>query len=105
MIILITANKQDKKMALRKRGFTLLELMVVTMIIAILASLATVSYRNYTQHATYAEAKQILGHIRDLELIYYEKYDVFANNIDQLPLDSNHLAADWIEIMSPFFSG
>lgn len=74
----------------RKRGFTLLELMIVIIIVGILASLALPRFIEATRRAKEAEAKAILGAIRSAQLRYYllfeEQYYVAAN-LDELDLD------------------
>lgn len=47
-----------------KRGFTLLELIIVVIIIGILATLGTQQYARVTERSRGAEARQILGQIR-----------------------------------------
>ncbi len=48
------------------RGFTLLELVVVVIILGILATLGLTQYGRMVERARGAEARQILGHVRDL---------------------------------------
>jgi prepilin-type N-terminal cleavage/methylation domain-containing protein len=52
------------------RGFTLLELLMVVIIIAILASIALPQYLRATEKARSAEALQLLGAIRSSEARY-----------------------------------
>jgi prepilin-type N-terminal cleavage/methylation domain-containing protein len=58
-----------------KRGFTLLELIVVVIIIGILATLAIVQYGRAIERARGAEARQILGAIRINAADIYENND------------------------------
>jgi type IV pilus assembly protein PilA len=50
--------------ARRGRGFTLIELMIIVVIMGILASLATVGYRRYVNEAKTSEAREIIGSIK-----------------------------------------
>ena len=53
-----------------QRGFTLLELLMVVIIIAILASIALPQYLRASERTRASEALQILGAIRSAELRY-----------------------------------
>lgn len=46
------------------RGFTLIELMIVVVIVGILASLAVVGYRRYVNEAKTSEAREIIASIK-----------------------------------------
>ncbi len=54
-----------------KRGFTLLELIVVIIILGILATLATTQYTRMIEKSRGAEARVILGSIRTNAAAYY----------------------------------
>ncbi len=54
-----------------KRGFTLIELIIVIIIVGILAAVGISQYSKTVEKGRSAEAKTILGHIRDLAYEYY----------------------------------
>ncbi|MCW9733463.1 prepilin peptidase-dependent pilin [Avibacterium sp. 20-15] len=57
---------------INKKGFTLIELMIVIAIIAILATIAIPSYQNYTKKAAISELLQAAAPYRaDVELCIY----------------------------------
>lgn len=57
-----------------KKGFTLIELMIVIAIVAILATIAIPSYQNYTKKAAVSELLQASAPYRaDVELCVYNK--------------------------------
>ena len=72
----------------RKKGFTLLELMIVVIIVGILASLAIPRFITATAKAKEAEAKNILGSIRGSQMRYYlENNFNYTTTIGDLDID------------------
>lgn len=61
-----------------KKGFTLLELLIVIIIIGVLAVVALTQYRNLSERARSSEAKTTIGGIRTAEKIYMEDTSTFA---------------------------
>jgi type IV pilus assembly protein PilA len=61
----------------RKKGFTLIEMMIVIAIIALLATIAIPNYINFQKRAKTAEAKANLGSIRTTEEAYKAEHDVY----------------------------
>jgi len=55
-----------------KKGFTLLELMIVVAIVGVLAAVALPLYTEYMKKARTAEAKANIGDIRTAQLAYYD---------------------------------
>lgn len=62
------------------RGFTLVELMIVVVIIGVLAVLAITGYRKYTYSARNGEAQQFLGAVRAAQQMYFEAYNVYCGD-------------------------
>jgi type IV pilus assembly protein PilA len=61
-------------------GFTLIELMLVTAIIGVLATIATGSFLTYQAKAKQAEAKINLGSIGELVLSYKVEHDTYVTD-------------------------
>ncbi len=57
-----------------KKGFTLIELMVVIIIIAVLAAIAIPLYTSYTKHAKAGEASNLLGSCVTAAQVYYQRW-------------------------------
>ena len=70
---------QDKLISLRnKRGFTLVELMIVVAIIGVLAALAIYGVRKYLTNAKSAEARTAVGRIAKDASVAYERENMAA---------------------------
>ncbi len=53
------------------KAFTLLELMIVLVIVGVLSTLGTMQYQSAIERSRGAEAKQVLGYIRDRCFAFY----------------------------------
>ena len=56
---------------MKRKGFTLVELVIVIVIVGILSIVAVPIYRGYTRKAMATEAKSLLGSIQTAEKVYY----------------------------------
>ncbi len=72
---------------MKKRGFTLLEVLVVIIIIGILAALALPQYMKTIKKARVAEATSNIGSIRGAEIRYYQENDTLVTGSDLSGLD------------------
>ena len=66
----------------RERGFTLIELMIVIVLLAILAGIAVPSYRNYVLRANRADATALLLKVRSAQEKFFLQNDRYATNDD-----------------------
>jgi type IV pilus assembly protein PilA len=73
-----------KKMLKNKKGFTLIELMIVVAIIGILAAIAIPNFMTYQCKAKQSEAKSILGSIRTAQEAYYAEHSNYAASLDAM---------------------
>jgi prepilin-type N-terminal cleavage/methylation domain-containing protein len=68
------------KMKKGQKGFTLIELMIVVVIIGILAALAIPRFMRATTKAKQSEAKMILKQIYTMQHAYRQEYDAYCCN-------------------------
>jgi type IV pilus assembly protein PilA len=72
----------------RQRGFTLIEMMVVVVIVGILATLAVVGYRKLVQSSHLSEATNMVQSIRVAQEAYHSETQQYADI-------SNDLSSSW----------
>lgn len=81
-------------MSKASRGFTLIEVMIVTVIIAILASIAYPSYREYVAKSRRAEARAVLTSAQQwMERFYTENFRYDRNSAGVKVTDSSQFPA------------
>ena len=69
------------------KGFTLVELVIVIVIVGILSIVAVPIYRGYTRKAMASEGKSLLGSIQTSQKIYYAEFGTFYNPSGSLSYD------------------
>lgn len=74
-------NKQEQAMT-RARGFSLIELMVVLVIITIIAAIAIPTYNRYTFRAHRADGQSMLLNIATAEERYYSTFNKYGSLTD-----------------------
>jgi len=68
----------------RRRGFTLIEVLIVVIILGILATIAIPQFSNMVKRARLAEAWTNLAAIRTAQSVYYLDEDAYASAIGDL---------------------
>lgn len=68
-----------RKLFTNKKGFTLIELMIVVAIIGILAAIAIPNFLAYQCKAKQAEAKSALGNVRTSQEAYRAEQDTYGS--------------------------
>ena len=65
----------------RAKGFTLVELVIVIVIVGILSIVAVPIYRGYTRKAMASEGKSLLGTIQTSQKVYFAEYAEYFKGI------------------------
>jgi len=70
-----------------RRGFTLIEITIVLLLIGILSGLAIFTYRMLVNKARMTQAKTVLDHLTKTQAIYYSDHDRYTDNVILLDFD------------------
>jgi type IV pilus assembly protein PilA len=82
-----------------RKGFTLVELMIVVAIIGILAAIAIPNFLNFRLKAKTSEAKSNLGAVRSTEVAYFAEWNWYVGNQAATPVadrTNNAMKVQWI---------
>ncbi|GAB1402457.1 hypothetical protein MASR1M68_13680 [Elusimicrobiota bacterium] len=74
---------------MKTKGFTLVELVIVIVIVGILSVVAVPVYRGYTKKAMATEGKALLGAINTSQKVYFAEWNMFATGAQSAALDVN----------------
>lgn len=75
--------------SVRQRGFTLIELMIVVVVVAILAALAFPQYRDYVVRSNRAVAKSMLTQVADRQEQFYSANKRYSDDLAELGYPSS----------------
>jgi type IV pilus assembly protein PilE len=64
----------------RTRGFTLLELMIVVMVMAIIATIAVTQYGRYAYRARRPDGQELLMRVANAQERYYATFNTYADD-------------------------
>jgi type IV pilus assembly protein PilA len=79
---------KDKRRSKMRKGFTLLELIVVIIIIGVLGALGFIQYTRVVEKGRSAEAKDILGQIRSAQAAYMQENNTYTGSITDLYVEA-----------------
>jgi len=77
-----------KKFRNSRKGFTLIELMVVVIIVGILAAVAVPIYRANIKKAAASEGAALLGAVLTAEKVYYAEHNTYTTDKADLGIDT-----------------
>ena len=77
-------NKKKEKNMKTSKGFTLVELVIVIVIVGILSIVAVPIYRGYTRKAMASEGKALVGSVQTSQKIYFAEYGNFYDGVNML---------------------
>ena len=81
--------KKHKQVLQGRRGFTLMELLIVGIILAVIAGLAIPGYLSTVERSRRQEALEGLGAIRQAQARFFTGANAYTNNFNQLDVNPN----------------
>ena len=84
-----------------RKGFTLVELMIVVAIIGILAAIAIPNFLQFRLKAKTSEAKSNLGAIRSTEVAYFAEWNFYVGNQAPTPIANRAACATKVALGPP----
>lgn len=75
----------------QRKGFTLVELLIVVAIIGVLSTIGVPTFRRMIQKSKQAEGKVRLGGLYKAEAAFQAEHDVYTNSIDGLGIDQDEV--------------
>jgi len=69
------------------RGFTLIEIAIVLVLVGILSTMAIYVYRMMINKARMTQAKTVLGHLTKTETSFFSDHDRYTDNVSLLDFD------------------
>lgn len=88
-----------------KRGFTLLELIVVIIIVGILASIAVPTYFRAVERGRSGEGLSLLGVLRSAQMRYYAQHGALTDNTTLLDVGYTTSKYFTFAVSNPEFAG
>ena len=70
-----------------RRGFTLIEITIVLLLIGILSSIAIYTYRMMINKARMTQAKTVLDHLTKTEAVFFSDHEVYTDCVVLLDFD------------------
>jgi len=85
-----------------KKGFTLVELIIVIVIVGILTIIATVAYRDHVRRSMATEGKALLSAVANAKRIYVARHGYFVNVAETSDCTMLHVDARWNRYFTSF---
>jgi len=88
-----------RRKLLGKKGFTLIELMTVVIIVGVLAAVAVPLYRAQVKKAIASEGAALVGSVRSAQRVYYAENEGYTDDLDELDLETfDNKYFDWADV-------
>ena len=84
VILLMFGQYKKRLLKMNKKGFTLLELLMVIIVVGILTSFAIPQYQSFVYKAHVAEAHRLLGALIRAEEQFFLEHGDYTKDMDEL---------------------